>query len=102
MGKFYHSEEIYCMHCGKPLGSICLFKDENEKIFQTATCLNCLPDILRKWDLSNKNILDHSEHYKFDFTQQNSVADCNHLIKWIEEANPTVKIRIGLRKGDKI
>lgn len=85
----------------KPLGAICLLQDESERIFQNVICLNCLPEVLRKWDLENMKISMNPEHYKIDYTQRNSMMDCNRLIEWIEENNPTLKVRIGIKKGDK-
>jgi hypothetical protein len=89
------------MHCGKPLGTVCLFQEEKELILQNAICLNCLPDTLRKWDLSNQRVIGNPNSYKFDYTQKNSTLDCNRLIDWIEENNPSLKIRIGVKIGDK-
>lgn len=101
MTKIWHSREICCMHCGKPLGMVSLFQEENDLILQNSTCLNCLPETLRKWDLSNQRVIKNSASYKFDYTQKNSTFDCDHLIEWIEENNPSLKVKIGLRQGDK-
>jgi hypothetical protein len=101
MTKIYHSKEIYCIHCGKPLGAVCLFQEENEPILQNAICLNCLPNTLRKWDLSNQRVIGNPDSYKFDYTQKNSIFDCDQLIDWIQENNPSLKVRIGVKVNDK-